>query len=107
MAFGLFSVFTALVLIVCGVALFPVLLIVGAFVLVFSLVAGVLGLVLRVVGGILLLVLAVPLMLGGIAVAFAFAVAILHAAVPLLLVIGLIWLIVRHNRGTSPIAGSR
>ena len=70
-------------------------------VLVFSLVAGALGLVFRLVGGLLLIVLAVPLMLGGLAVALAVGVAILHAALPLLVVIGIVWLIAHHHRGAA------
>jgi hypothetical protein len=98
---GFLSVFTVaitLLLIICGVALLPALLVIGAVVLVFSLVAGVIGFVFRLVGGLILLVVAVPLMLAACGLALAIGIGILHAALPLLLVIGVIWLIAHHHR---------
>ena len=102
MGAGLFSVFTVLatlVMIACGIALVPALLVIGLFVLAFSLIAGVIGFVLRLVGWLLLLVLALPLTLAAFGLALAVGVAILHAALPLLLVIGIVWLIAHHHRG--------
>ena len=101
MGAGLFSVFAVLatlVMIACGIALLPALLVVGFFVLAFSLIAGVIGFVLRLVGWLLLLVLALPLTLAAFGLALAIGVAILHAALPLLLVIGIVWLIAHHHR---------
>ncbi len=68
--------------------------------LAFSLIAGVIGFVLRLVGWLLLLVLALPLTLAAFGLALAVSVAILHVALPLLLVIGIVWLIAHHHRGT-------
>jgi hypothetical protein len=102
MAFGFFSVFTVmatLVLLVLGVALLPALLVIGAIVLAFSLIAGAIGLVFRLVGWLLLILLAVPLMLIAGGLALAIGVGILHAALPLLIVVGIVWLIAHHHCG--------
>lgn len=104
MAFGFFSVFAvfaALIVLAFGAALLPALLVVGAVVLVLSLFATVLGVVFRIIGCLLLVVLALPLMLATFGLALAFGIAILHAALPLLLVVGIVWLIVHHHRGTQ------
>jgi hypothetical protein len=106
MGFGFFSVFgvaAMLLALVCGLALLPALLVVGAIVLAFSVLAGILGFAFRLLGWLLLALLAVPLMLlaGGLAIAM--GVAIVHAALPLLLIIGIVWLIAHHRR-TQPAA---
>lgn len=104
MSAGIFSVFAVLAtlgLITFGIALLPALLLVSVFVLAFSLIAGVVGFVLRLVGWLLLLVLALPLTRAAFGIALAVGVAILHAALPLLIVIGIVWLIVHHHRGTQ------
>ena len=104
MSAGLFSVFAVmatLLMIACGIALLPALLLISLFVVAFSLIAGVVGFVLRLIGWILLLVLALPLTLAAFGLALAVGVAILHAALPLLLVIGIVWLIVHHHRGAQ------
>ena len=101
MATGLmsfFAVMTALVLLVCGVALAPALIVVGAVGLVLWLIVGAFGLVLRIVGGLLLLLFAAPLLFAGFALTFALGIALLHAALPILLVVGIVWLITRHNK---------
>jgi len=102
---GFLSVFTVamtLLLVICGVALLPALLVIGAVVLVFSLVAGVIGLVFRLIGGLILVLLAVPLVLAAGGLALAVSIAMLHAALPLLLVVGIIWLIAHHRRAAPP-----
>jgi hypothetical protein len=102
MAFGLFSVFgviAALIVLAFGAALLPALLVIGAVVLALSLFAAVVGVVFRVIGWLLLIVLALPLMLVTFGLALAFGIAILHAALPLLLVVGIVWLIVHHHHG--------
>jgi hypothetical protein len=66
-------------------------------VLAFSLFAGILGLMFRVLGWLLLALVGVPLMLVAGGLALGAFVAILHAALPLLLVIGVIWLIAHHR----------
>ena len=104
MAFGLFSVFgviAALIVLAFGAALLPALLVIGAVVLVLSLFAAVVGVVFRVIGWLLLVVLALPLMLVTFGLALAFGIAILHAALPLLLVVGIVWLIAHHHRGAQ------
>ena len=104
MSAGLFSVFAVmatLLMIACGIALLPALLLISLFVVAFSLIAGVVGFVLRLIGWILLLVLALPLTLAAFGLALAVGVAILHAALPLLLVIGIVWLIAHHHRGAQ------
>jgi hypothetical protein len=100
--FSVFAVLAALVLVTCGIALLPALLVVGAIVLAFSLLAGIVGFVLRLVGWLLLLVLAVPLMLAGFGIAIALSVALLHVALPLLVVIGIVWLIAHNHRSSQP-----
>jgi uncharacterized membrane protein YphA (DoxX/SURF4 family) len=47
-------------------------------------------------------VLAIPLGLAMIGIMFAVGVAVLHAALPLLLLAGLVWLIVHHSRKPLP-----
>ncbi|HEV7491785.1 MAG TPA: hypothetical protein VGO25_13355 [Rhodanobacteraceae bacterium] len=104
MAFGLFSVFAAiaaLVVLAFGAALLPAFLVIGAIVLALSLFAAVAGIVFRVIGWLLLIVLALPLMLATFGLALAFGIAILHATLPLLLVVGIVWLIVHHHRGAQ------
>ena len=104
MAFGFFSVFAvtaALIVLAFGAALLPALLVIGAVVLVLSLFAAVVGVVFRVIGWLLLIVLALPLMLATFGLALAFGIAILHAALPLLLVVGIVWLIAHHHRGAQ------
>jgi hypothetical protein len=100
MTTGLFSVFTVLatlLLLACGIALLPALFVIGAIVLALSLAAAVLGLVFRLLGFLLVIAVAAPLFIA-CALALVVAVAILHAALPVLLVVGIVWLIVRHQR---------
>lgn len=105
---GFFAVMAALVLVTCGIALLPALLFVGAFMLVFTLVfgliAGILGFIVRIIGALVLLALAVPLALATVGVMFAVGIALLHAALPLLLLIGLVWLIAHHRRSAPRIS---
>ena len=103
MAFGVFPVLAAvaaLVLLAFGAVLLPALLVIGAIVLALSLFAAVAGIVFRVIGWLLLVVLALPLMLATFGLALALGIAILHAALPLLLVVGIVWLIAHHHRGS-------
>lgn len=97
--FSVFGVFAALLLLVCGVAVLPALLAVGAVVLAFTIAFAVLGVLLRLLGVVLMAVFALPLILM-FGVAFALGVAILHAALPLLLIVGVVWLILHHRRHT-------
>ena len=99
---SIFGAFAMLTLLACGLALLPALLVVAAFVLAFSLIAGVIGLVVRIVGALLLLMLAVPLGLAMIGITFAVGIAVLHAAMPLLILAGIVWLIVHHGRKPLP-----
>jgi hypothetical protein len=104
MAFGFFSVFAviaALIVLAFGAALLPALIVVGAIVLVLSLFAAVLGVVFRIIGWLLLVALALPLTLATFGLALAFGIAILHAALPLLIVVGIVWLIVHHHRAAQ------
>ena len=104
MAFGVFSVFAviaALIVLAFGAALLPALIVVGAVVLVLSVFAAVLGVVFRIIGWLLLVALALPLMLATFGLALAFGIAILHAALPLLIVVGIVWLIAHHHRGAQ------
>ena len=57
--------------------------------------------VFRLIGWLLLVVLALPLMLVTFGLALAFGIAILHAALPVLLVVGIVWLIAHHHRGAQ------
>jgi hypothetical protein len=101
MTFGIFSVFglfAMLMLVAGGVALVPALLVIGAIVLALSLAFHVIGFAFRLLGLLLVAVLAIPLALAFGAVALAFGLAMLHLALPLLVVAGVIWLIVRHGR---------
>lgn len=99
--FSVFAVLMTLLLIVCGVAVLPALLVIGAIVLVFSLLAGVVGIALRVIGALFLCVLALPLAIGAFGVALAVTVALLHAALPLLVLGGVIWIIAHHRESIS------
>ncbi len=99
--FSVFTVFATLLLLVCGLALLPALLVVGAVVLAFTIAASVLGLVFRLFGWLLLALLAFPLMLLAGGLALAFGVAIVQAALPLLLIVGVVWLIARHHRDSQ------
>jgi hypothetical protein len=96
--FGFLAIMATLVLITCGIALVPAFMVIGMVMLAFGLVAGILGLIVRIVGALLLLALAVPLGLAMFGVVFAVGIALLHAALPLLLVVGIVWLIVHHNK---------
>jgi hypothetical protein len=103
---GFFSVFVAAailaVVIACGIALLPALVVLGVIGLAVWLIVGTLGIVFRLIGWVLLVVLAAPLLIAGFAVAFALGIAVLHLALPVLLVIGVIWLIARHHRPLAP-----
>lgn len=90
-------------------ALLPVLLAIGAGALVLVLVCGVFGFVLRLFAGVLIgagglliaaLGIAFCFALGGIVLSVGFALA--HLLVPLLLVLGLVWLIRRASRPSPP-----
>lgn len=101
MTFGFFSVFgvlAMLALIAGGVALLPALLVIGAVVLAFSLALHVIGFLFRLFGFLLLAVFAIPLMLAVGGIALAFGIAMLHLALPLIVVVGVIWLIAHHHR---------
>lgn len=104
MLHGFFSVFgamLALLLLVCGVAVLPALLVIGAVVLAMKIAFGVIGIVFRLVGVLFMLVFALPLLLlfGGVV---ALGGLILHAALPLLLIAGIVWLIVHHRHRAPP-----
>ena len=95
--FSLFGVFAALLMIVCGIAVLPALLVVGTIVLAFTIAFSVIGVLFRLLGVVLMAVFALPLLLM-FGVALALGVAILHAALPLLLIVGIVWLIFHHRR---------
>lgn len=106
MTTGLFSVFTVLatlLLLACGIALLPALLVIGAIVLAFSLAGAVIGLLFRLLGFLLVIALAAPLFIV-CGLALVAGIAILHAALPILLVVGVVWLIARHRRAQPPAA---
>jgi hypothetical protein len=101
MTFGLFSVFglvAMLALVAGGVALLPALLAIGAVVLAFSLAFHVIGFVFRLFGVLLLSLVAIPLLLAVGGLALALGIAMLHLALPLIVVIGVIWLIAHHHK---------
>jgi hypothetical protein len=101
MTFGFFSVFgvlAAVAVIAGGVALLPALLAIGAVVLAFSLAFHVIGFLFRLFGFLLLAVFAIPLALAVGGLALAFGLAMLHLALPLIVVAGVIWLIAHHHR---------
>ena len=80
---------------------------IGAVVLAFSLLAGVIGI--RVPPGRrpAARVVALPLMLAVGGLALALSVAILHLALPLLLVVGIVWLIAHHAQEPAAAAADR
>ena len=101
MTFGFFSVFglvAMLALVAGGVALLPALLAIGAVVLALSLAFHVIGFVVRLLGFLLVAVIAIPLALAVGGVALAFGIAMLHLALPLIVVVGVIWLIAHHHK---------
>jgi hypothetical protein len=102
MAFGFFSVIAVIVLLAGGIAVLPALFVVGAVVLALSIAFHLIGFVFRLFGWLLLAIFAIPAMLLAGGVALAFGVAILHAALPLLLVIGVVWLIAHHHHRQPP-----
>jgi hypothetical protein len=57
-----------------------------------------------VIGALFFCVLALPLAIGMFGVAIAVAVALLHAALPLLVVIGIVWLVAHNRRPPVPAA---
>jgi hypothetical protein len=100
MTFGFFSVFglvAMLALIAGGVALLPALFAIGAVVLALSLAFHVIGFVFRLLGVLLVAVFAIPLAIAVGGVALAFGIAMLHLALPLI-VVGVIWLIAHHHK---------
>ena len=106
MTFGFFSVFglvAMLALVAGGVALLPALLAIGAVVLAFSLAFHVIGFVFRLFGVLLLAVVAIPLMLAVGGIALALGIAMLHLALPLIVVVGVIWLIAHHHKSQQPL----
>jgi hypothetical protein len=101
MTFGFFSVFglvAMLALIAGGVALLPALFAIGAVVLALSLAFHVIGFVFRLLGVLLVAVFAIPLAIAVGGVALAFGIAMLHLALPLIVVVGVIWLIAHHHK---------
>ena len=109
MTFGFFSVFgviAMLALVAGGVALLPALLVIGAVVLAFSLAFHVIGFVFRLLGFLILAVVAIPLMLAVGGLALALGVAMLHLALPLIVVVGVIWLIAHHHRSLQALPRS-
>ena len=100
--FSVFAVLGVLLMLACGIAILPALFVVGAAVLAFAIAIGVIGLVLRLIGWLFVLLLAVPLALGAFALVFALGIGLLHAALPLLVVVGIVWLIAHHHRSTLP-----
>ena len=99
--FSAFGVMLALLLLVCGAAVLPALLAVVAVVLALKIAFVVVGVVFRLVGVLFMLVFALPLLLmfGG---AIALGAVILHAALPLLLLAGIVWLIMHHRHRAPP-----
>ena len=100
MAFGFFSVFGLVAMLAVfagGVALLPALLVIGAVALAFSLAFHVIGFLFRLLGVLLLVLFAIPLALAVGGIALAFALAMLHLALPLLVVVGVVWLIAHHH----------
>jgi len=90
-------------------ALLPLALAAGAAVLAFVVVFSIFGLLLRVVAGLLIGVgalfagaLGFGLLFAGGAVFLALGLAVAHLFVPLLLIVGLIWLIRRASRPAAP-----
>ncbi|HET7923465.1 MAG TPA: hypothetical protein VFL30_01130 [Rhodanobacteraceae bacterium] len=101
MSFGFFSVFglvAMLALVAGGVALLPALFAIGAVVLALSLAFHVIGFVFRLLGFLLVAVFAIPLALAVGGIALAFGIALLHLALPLIVVVGVIWLIAHHHK---------
>jgi len=101
MTFGFFPVFgvlAMLALVAGGIALLPALLAIGAVVLAFSLAFHVIGFVFRLFGVLLLAVVAIPLMLAVGGIALALGIAMLHLALPLIVVVGVVWLIAHHHK---------
>jgi hypothetical protein len=101
MTFGFFPVFGVLALLALvagGAALLPALLAIGAVVLAFSLAFHIIGFVFRLFGFLLLALVAIPLMLAVGGLALALGIAMLHLALPILVVVGVIWLIAHHHR---------
>ena len=104
MAFGFFSVFglvAILALLAGGVALLPAFLVIGAVVLALSLAFHLIGFVFRLLGFLLVAVLAIPLALALGGVALAFGIAMLHLALPLIVVVAVVWLIAHHRRSAE------
>ncbi|HEX5122907.1 MAG TPA: hypothetical protein VFV97_06640 [Rhodanobacteraceae bacterium] len=104
--FSVFGVFAMLALVVGGVALLPAMIAIGAVVLAFSLAFHVIGFVFRLFGFVLLAVVAIPLMLAVGGFALALGIAMLHLALPLIVVVGVIWLIAHHHRSQQPLPRS-
>jgi len=101
MTFGFFPVFGVLAVVAMiagGIALLPALLVIGAVVFAFSLAFHVIGFVFRLFGLLLLALVAIPLALAVGGIALAFGIAMLHLALPLIVVVGVIWLIAHHHR---------
>lgn len=105
--------FVAGILLLAGVplllALLPVLLAVGAGVFAIVLVFAVLGLFFRLfaglmigVGGLLVLGLGLGFALSGGLALFALGFAVMHLLLPVLLIVGLIWLIKRASHPAAP-----
>lgn len=84
-------------------AVLPIILAVGACVLAFSLVVGILTLVMRLFGallfgGLIIAGVSMAAVVGGGVVAIVMGVALFHLLLPILFIVGLVWLIHRASR---------
>ena len=106
---GMIALCLGSVLLLPLLALLPALLAVGAGLFAVVLAVGVIGLVLRVlaamligVGGLVVAFIGLGMLVAGGAIVVALGIAMAHLLLPLLVILGLIWLIRRGSRPATP-----